>query len=192
MKKLLFPFFATLLLLAGAGSALVGCKDSTTDALTKANKAIVARQNKYRAIDDSIIQAYLTRNKYGPGSYTRTSSGLYLIPITSGTQGPLATAGKQVSVRYEGRFLSQARENVIFDSSYNGRTLCNCVPFLVDDPEPRTRPIAGFNEGLKLMRQGDHKLLLIPSYLAYGASGGGSIGPDTPILFDMEIVGISQ
>lgn len=189
MKKLAFPFMAAVLLLLGAGSALVGCKNSTTTI----NQAALDRQNKYRAIDDSVIMAYLTRHNYGPGSYQRTNSGLYLITLPdSNPQGNAATAGKQVSVRYEGRFVQKAREDVIFDSSYNGRTLCNCYPFIVDDPNPNTRAVPGFNEGLKLMSQGEHKLLLVPSYLAYGAGNSGSIGPDTPLLFDVDVVAISK
>ena len=188
MKKLLFPFVASLLLLAGAGSALVGCKDPST----AFNQQSLDRQNRYRAIDDSVIQAYLKRNNYGPGAYTRTDAGLYVINVSEAPQErPLARAGQRVSVRYEGRFITEGQESRIFDSSYNGRTLCNCVSFLIDDPNTNARAVPGFNDGLKLMRQGDRKLLIIPSYLAYGFQGSGSIGPDTPILFDLDIVAVT-
>lgn len=189
MKKLFFPFIAASLLLLGAGSALVGCKSPTTGF----SQAALDHQNKYKVVDDSIIQSYLARHNYGPGTYTRTNSGLYLITLPgSNPQGNAATAGKQVSVRYEGRFVQQAREDIIFDSSYNGRTLCNCYPFIVDDPNPNTRAVPGFYEGLKLMSQGEHKVLLIPSYLAYGAGGSGIIGPDTPLLFDVDVLAVSN
>lgn len=183
MKKLVFPFMAAVLLLLGAGSALVGCKNSTTTI----NQAALDHQNKYRAIDDSIIMAYLTRHNYGPGSYQRTDAGLYLVTLTENTQGAVAATGKQVAVKYIGRLVRQASEDVVFDSSINGRTLCDCGNFTVG-----SGTITGWAQALPLMHQGERKLLFVPSYLAYGITGSGSIGADTPLLFDMEILAVSK
>lgn len=183
MRKLLLPFFAVLLLLAGAGSALTGCKDPST----AFNRAALDRQNKYRVIDDSVIQAYLTRHNYGPGSYTRTDAGLYLVTLKANPTGAVAATGKQVAVKYIGRLITKAREDVIFDSSINGQSLCDCGIFTVG-----AGTIAGWAQGLPLMRAGERKLLFVPSYLAYGQTGPGRgiIGPDEPLLFDMEILSV--
>jgi FKBP-type peptidyl-prolyl cis-trans isomerase len=189
MKKLLFPFVAAFLLLTGAGSTLMSCSDPAQPA---GYKEALARQDKYKVIDDSIIRAYLTRNNYGPGSYTRTDAGLYLVTLAPNPQGAVAATGKQVAVRYEGRLITKDRENVIFDSSYNGRTLCNCFELIVGDQTPGRGTIAGWAQGLPLMRQGERKLLFVPSYLAYGTSSSGIIGPDTPLVFDMEVVAVSE
>jgi len=43
------------------------------------------------------------------------------------------------------------------------------------------------------MRAGDHWELYVPSGLAYGSSGAGSkIGPDEVLIFDLEIISISE
>ena len=183
MKKLVFPFLAALLLLAGAGSALMNCKSSTTVLTEQA----LERQNKVRAIDDSVIQAYLGRHNYGSGSYTRTESGLYLVPLVKNPSGLVAATGKQVVVQYVGKFVQQSREDLIFDSSFTGKTLCNCGTFTVG-----TNMIAGWIQGLPLMHEGERNLLFVPSYLAYGQAGSASIPGDTPLLFDMEITKVSQ
>lgn len=183
MKKLLFPFFAVLLLLAGAGSALVSCKSPTTTF----NKVALERQNRYRAIDDTIIQSYLARHQYGPGSYTRTDAGLYIIKVGTNPQpGAVPTKGKQVAVKYIGQFIDRARDGTIFDSSINGQTICNCRTFTVGST------IDGWSQALMLMHQGDRILLLVPSYLAYGPQGnpGTIVTPDSPLLFDMTLVSV--
>ncbi|WP_375417919.1 FKBP-type peptidyl-prolyl cis-trans isomerase [uncultured Hymenobacter sp.] len=183
MKKLLFPFFAVLLLLAGAGSALVGCKDPSTSF----NQAALDRENKYRVIDDSIIQAYLARHNYGPGSYTRTDAGLYLVALTAKPEGAVAATGKRVAIKYIGRLIQQEREDIIFETSIDGQTLCDCRTYTVG-----AAPIAGWNQGLPLMHAGERKLLLVPSYLAYQRNGkqNSIIDPDTPLIFDMEILSV--
>lgn len=142
----------------------------------------------YKVIDDTLIQGYLNRNRIT--NYTRTNSGLYLIPVTEGT-GATVSTGKTVTVRYIGRYLGYALNGRIFENSTDNHSACGCAPFVVG------QQIAGWNEGLQLMRQGDRKVLLIPSYLAYGRYGsvaglGNDLFEDQPLMFDMEIISVSQ
>ena len=174
-----------LLLLTGAGPALLGCKKKDTP---PDNAEFLKRQAKYKIIDDSVIRAYLVRNKFEPNSYVKTAEGVYVVTLSSNPQGKPAAVGKLVALKYEGRLISKAQENYIFDSTYTGRSLCECMQYPVGSPEY----IEGWRVGVSLLRMGDHKLLLIPSYLAYGALGKGTIPPDTPLLFDMVIVSVSQ
>ena len=49
--------------------------------------------------------------------------------------------------------------------------------------------IYGFDEGITFMKAGGKATLLVPSNLAYGASGNGyGIPGYTPLLFDVELV----
>ncbi len=168
-----------------AAPALWSCNTKTDNsAYDAAIKAAQEHQDKYKAIDDTIIQGYLKRHHYTAADYQRTASGLYLVTLKAGTGTPV-TVGKQVSVKYTGKFVSAATENKVFDTSDN--ITAKEYDFTAGEPDL----IPGWTEGVLLMRQGDRKLLLIPSYLAYGPSGKGPIAPDTPILFDMEILTIS-
>ncbi|WP_157886775.1 FKBP-type peptidyl-prolyl cis-trans isomerase [Hymenobacter sp. PAMC 26628] len=151
-------------------------------ALWSCSKADVVDVN---AVDDATIQGYLKRHNYTASDYQRTASGLYLVTLATGT-GPQVAPGKKLSVKYTGKFVSAATENTVFDTSDNAPTKS------FDYTVGAVSLIQGWSEGVALMRQGDRKLLLIPSYLAYGPTGAGSaIPPNTPILFDMQIVTVS-
>ncbi|OGX89498.1 hypothetical protein BEN49_08855 [Hymenobacter coccineus] len=168
-----------------ASPALWSCNTAIdTSAYDAAVQASKDHQAKYQIIDDTIIQGYLKRHNYTAADYQRTASGLYLVTLTAGT-GTQVTAGKQISVKYTGKYVSKAVENTVFDTSDNAPSKS------FDYTVGITSLIEGWKEGVSLMRQGDRKLLLIPSYLAYGPSGYGPIPPDTPILFDMQIVTVS-
>ncbi|MDB5236454.1 MAG: hypothetical protein JWR44_3447 [Hymenobacter sp.] len=198
MKKLLLR--SRLLVLAAglllAAPALWSCNSETAY-----DKTIREHEEQMRAIDEDTIQHYLVRNNL-VSQATRTNSGLYVVTLTQGTGTPV-TAGKQVRVKYIGRFLSNGAHpessgypasggnpsfpaGSIFDNSADNHTLCGCAVFTAG-----SGAIAGFSEGLLLMRQGDRKLLLIPSRLAYGPTGQqGSIPPDSALLFDVEVLDV--
>jgi peptidylprolyl isomerase len=57
--------------------------------------------------------------------------------------------------------------------------------------EPATFPLAnliqGWQEGIPGMKVGGRRLLVIPPELAYGPSGGGSIGPNETLVFVIEL-----
>jgi FKBP-type peptidyl-prolyl cis-trans isomerase FkpA/FKBP-type peptidyl-prolyl cis-trans isomerase FklB len=50
--------------------------------------------------------------------------------------------------------------------------------------------IAGWTEGVQLMKEGDKFRLYIPSELAYGERGAGPIGPNEALIFDVELIKI--
>ncbi|UOQ97483.1 FKBP-type peptidyl-prolyl cis-trans isomerase [Hymenobacter sp. 5317J-9] len=164
-------------------------------------KNLAERENTLKIIDEDTIQRYLQRNNL-TSKATRTNSGLYLVSLVDGN-GPAVTTGKQVTLKYVGRFLSNGAfpgstgypaspgnsnypAGAIFDNSADNRTPCGCVVFTAGDPAIRP----GFNEGMLLMRKGDRKLLLLPSRLAYGQLGSVGIPPDSALLFDVEILDV--
>ncbi len=180
------------LLMLCASPALWSCNTAIdTSAYDQAVKDALAHQEKYKAIDDTIILGYLKRHNYTTATYQRTASGLYLVTLMAGTGTPIAV-GNHVSVRYTGKFVSAATENNVFDTSVHAATATTPATDGYDFIVNPNNFIQGWTEGLLLMRQGDHKLLLIPSYLAYGPTGAGAaIAPDTPILFDMTVLTVS-
>lgn len=179
-----------------AAPALWSCKTETTF-----QKSTREHEELLRRIDEDTIQRYLVRNNL-LSKATRTNSGLYVVSVVDG-QGTMVTTGKQVRVKYIGRFLSNGAQpgssgypsspgnpnfpaGSIFDNSADKRTACGCAVFTAG-----VEGIAGFKEGLLLLRQGDRKLLLIPSRLAYGVTGqAGSIPPDSALLFDVEVLDV--
>ncbi len=119
---------------------------------------------------------FLETNKQREGVHT-TASGLQYEVLTEGTgQKPKAT--DKVKCHYHGTLI----DGTVFDSS-------------VQRGQPATFPlnmvIKGWTEALQLMSVGSkYRLFLHPS-LAYGERQTGSvIGPNSTLIFDVELLGI--
>ncbi|GAB2791835.1 FKBP-type peptidyl-prolyl cis-trans isomerase [Hymenobacter luteus] len=164
---------------------------ATVPALTSCNtepdyiKRTRQLEEEQKKNDDVLIQDYLTRNSIT--NYTRLTSGIYLIPVTEGpTSNPLIKAGNKVTTKYIGSFIGKDNEGLVFEASSDNRTTCGCFGFV----NGQTGTISGWNTATLEMRKGDRKKVIIPSYLAYGAAGSAVIPPNTPLLFDMEILDV--
>jgi len=109
----------------------------------------------------------------------RTDSGMYYILHKEGT-GTVALDKQPFKAHYTGYFL----DGKIFDTSRNtGRPIMHTVGGM----------IPGWNEALKTFKVGSKVQLLIPSHLAYGPRGfPGLIPPNTPLVFDMEILPLQE
>ncbi|QIL76969.1 FKBP-type peptidyl-prolyl cis-trans isomerase [Hymenobacter sp. HDW8] len=172
-----------VLLLLAVGPFLAACGDTTTE---KYAKELRKQEEEYKVIDETKIQAYLTTNNIT--EFKRMPSGLFMIPIVNGT-GPQVKAGNRVSVKYRGTFLENG---VVFDSSFDRRIPCDCGEFLIGSGEV----IKGWDQAFVEMKKGDRKMLIIPSYLAYGptgkpnAAGSYDILPNQVLVFDVEITEI--
>ncbi len=104
-------------------------------------------------------------------------SGLQYEVIKEG-DGEIPTAGNQVKCHYHGTLI----DGTVFDSS-------------VQRGEPAVFPvngvIQGWVEALQLMSEGSKWRLYIPSDLAYGSRGaGGAIGPNSALIFEVELLEI--
>lgn len=113
--------------------------------------------------------------------FDKTESGLYY-KITQHGNGKKPQAGQKVAVHYTGMLLDKS----VFDSSYSRRQPLN---FTVGVGQV----IEGWDEGILLLHEGDKARLVIPSDLAYGASGaGGVIPPHAPLIFDVELIKVND
>ncbi len=111
--------------------------------------------------------------------FDKTTSGLRYKIIQEGA-GKKASKGDSISVHYKGQLL----DGTVFDSSYKRK---QPLDFTVGVGQV----IAGWDEGLQLLKVGDKARLVIPSNLAYGSQGaGGVIPPDAPLIFDVELVNV--
>jgi FKBP-type peptidyl-prolyl cis-trans isomerase len=118
-----------------------------------------------------------------------TATGLKYV-ITSPSTKLKAQKGDTVLVNYAGRGL----DDKLFDSSIEklakgaglnqpGRAYEPLQVVIGTD-----NIIAGWNEGLLLLNEGAKATLVIPSNLAYGATGYGDIKPYSTLVFDIELV----
>tara|TARA_R110001583_G_scaffold50850_7_gene158699 strand:+ start:4127 stop:5059 length:933 start_codon:yes stop_codon:yes gene_type:complete len=111
--------------------------------------------------------------------YNETPSGLRYKVLQEGN-GKQATKGSEVSVHYKG----QLTDGSVFDSSYQRK---QPIEFKVGIGQV----IAGWDEGLLLLKVGDKARFVIPSNLGYGSQGaGGVIPPDATLIFDVELMDV--
>ncbi len=115
--------------------------------------------------------AFLTENKSKEG-VTETDSGLQYKTIKEGN-GPSPSATDTVTVNYKGTLIDGKE----FDSGEG-------ISF------PLNGVIKGWTEGLQLMKSGGSTRFFIPSDLAYGPSGPPNIGPNSTLIFDVDLLSI--
>lgn len=119
-------------------------------------------------------EKFLAENAKKPG-VTTTKSGLQYEVLVEGT-GRQPKASDTVRCHYEGTLL----DGSVFDSSYRRG-------------EPADfglrQVIAGWTEGVQLMKEGAKFRFYIPYNLAYGERGAGSdIPPYAALIFDVELI----
>lgn len=141
--------------------------------LTEHDKQVIENQRK----EDSILASFVLR-KYPNAE--KKSSGLYILNHIQ-TQDVKAEYGDTISVYYS----VSDTTNKVLDSN---KDLQNPFEFILGDDGL----IAGWSEGLSYMKKGEKMKILIPSKLAYGESGYGAIAPNTPLIFELNLVEVKK
>ncbi len=109
--------------------------------------------------------------------FSKTTSGLlYKFEKENNSQKP--SNGNKVKVHYKGMLL----DGTVFDSSFKRN---QPIEFTLGIGQV----IKGWDEGISLLGIGDKASFIIPSDLAYGASGaGGVIPPNATLFFEVELI----
>lgn len=119
---------------------------------------------------------FLAQNAKKEGVKT-TASGLQYKVLKQGT-GKSPKATDVVEVNYEGKLI----DGTVFDSSYERG---EPIEF------PLNQVIAGWTEGLQLMKEGGKYEFFIPSDLAYGEAGNAGIEPNSTLIFTVELLKVN-
>lgn len=110
----------------------------------------------------------------------KTPSGLKLVMFESHPDSALPKRGQNVTVDYSGYLLN----GYMFDSSVD-----RGQPFQF--PLGMGRVIAGWDEGIGLLHEGEKAQLIIPYQLAYGAQGRPPLIPQkADLIFDVHLINI--
>ncbi len=171
-------------LTAGIAAALAGeksvlspeeIKDAFKEMQDEMQKKVEAKVSKN--LEDG--KAFLAENKSKEGVKV-TKSGLQYLVLKEGS-GAKPTTKSTVSTHYRGKLI----DGTVFDNSYEGEE-----PTENDMPASFgvTQVIKGWTEALQLMKVGAKYRLFIPSELAYGENGPPGIGPNSVLIFEIELV----
>ncbi|WP_341226114.1 FKBP-type peptidyl-prolyl cis-trans isomerase [uncultured Arcticibacterium sp.] len=121
--------------------------------------------------EDSQIQQYIESKNIVITE--KTDSGLVYILTEENLDGESLERGQIVGVNYTGRLLNDKE----FDSGSFSFQL------------GVGRVVKGFDEGIAKMRVGEKATIIFPSSLGYGNQKQGSIPKNSPLVFDVEVVG---
>ncbi len=131
--------------------------------------------NRKEKKEKKLLEAYIADNDI---SESPTDSGMYYIETKAGT-GNNPKTGDRVTVHYKGMFI----DGEVFDSSIG------------KDPFTFTlgigQVIRGWDEGIAYMKKGGKATLIIPSNLAYGVNGRGTIPGYSTLVFEVELLEIT-
>ena len=137
-------------------------------------KEAESKQAGQKLNEDRTLKEYFTKNNI---KATKTESGMYYTITQEGT-GENAKPGQKVSMHYVGKLL----DGKVFDKNEAG---ANPFSFTLGQHQV----IAGWDEGVQLLKKGTKATFYLPSHLAYGERGaGGSIPPNSILIFDVELV----
>ncbi len=165
--------------LEGKPSALA--PEDMRDTLLKLRKKLMVRQEQllreYSARNLDAGKAFLDANKGKDGVKTLPSGLQYKI-IKAGA-GSMPKVTDSVTVNYRGTLIDGKE----FDSSYVRN-------------EPSTLSLAGairgWQEALQLMNTGSKWQIFVPAELAYGNRQSDRIPPNSVLIFDLELLSISD
>lgn len=97
--------------------------------------------------------------------------------VKTGEGAEVTSTNNCVTVHY----LGNTSDGKVFDNSYDRG---EPIAFMVSGV------IQGWQEGLIGMKEGGARKMFIPADKAYGQQGGGSIGPNEPLYFYVELIDV--
>lgn len=155
------------------------------------NESTVLERNRkaQSQTDKELIEAFVVNNNL---EVQTTDEGLYYVILQKG-DNVFAKSGDEVFLEYsmsllDGTLIDTSSEELArANDMFNPNRVYGARSFILGDKEI----LQGWNIGLPKFSKGGKGKLLIPSVLAYGPSGYGSqIGPNTVIVFDLELVDV--
>jgi FKBP-type peptidyl-prolyl cis-trans isomerase FkpA len=150
----------------------------TTRQYAQEKEAFLKWIEDFGEYEKTILKQFLNGSKM---KVKPTSAGLYYLPVRNGNNKDVKP-GDTVVVHYEGRFLN----GKFFDST---RQRHEAFQFVYGQ---QWQVIAGMEDAIGMMHEGEKALFIMPSELAFGQSGSstGIIPPFTSIIFEVELISV--
>ncbi len=136
--------------------------------------------NNQDIYDDISIKKYMTANSLS--GYTKTTSGLWYKIVTAGTGTDPISIASTVGIQYTGTLLN----GTVFDQRTTTDGTAAISMQLYDSA------VSGFTEALSLTTAGGTVSFIVPSAIAYGNSGNGSIPAFSCLRFDVSVITVSN
>ncbi|PID90851.1 MAG: hypothetical protein CSA97_00765 [Bacteroidetes bacterium] len=151
---------------------MVNIEDSITFARNK--EAFLHWIEDFSGYEKVILKQYLQEHNIR----NHPIDSLYYIPLAKGT-GEYPENGDTLTLEFEGRFL---------DGTYFDSTVKRHEPFVFVLGQ-KWQVIQGLDRAVRLMRNGERAIFILPSNLAFGEQGSstGIVPPYTTVIFEVEL-----
>ncbi len=123
------------------------------------------------ASEETVMNQFAVANNL---TVTKHSTGL-LYQIVNPGYGAMPSRSSVVTVSYVGRKM----DGTVFDETA-GNPFTNRLGNLIE----------GWNVGLPLIKKGGTIRMIIPSSMAYGCTGQGTIPANSPLYFEVELMNV--
>lgn len=143
----------------------------------KLNKLYEAAQKKLAEQNAAKAKDFLAKNAKKKGVKV-TKSGLQYEVLKAG-KGDKPKTEDVVTVDYVGTLM----DGTVFESTYETKEPARFVLMTV---------IPGLEEGIRMMEPGARYRFTIPANLAYGKDGAGQIPPESPLVFELQLVKVEK
>lgn len=127
------------------------------------------------------LTRYIYQLKENDNVVDSTDLGVYYVTLEEG-EGDFPEYGDTLTVIYAGYFLDGA----LFDTSFWHNSPDSTYTFVHGEQAM----IPGWEDGMSVINKEAKVQLIIPSDLAYGSTGGGTIGPYQTLIFVIKMIDI--
>jgi FKBP-type peptidyl-prolyl cis-trans isomerase len=179
----------SLLALALAALGAAGCSSGTSHSTSSAGSSVSAVTGLYSTTFDGVTVEGVTDLANKPKVSAKSSDipdALRTRTLVQG-DGATATPTSTVTVQYVGVLYTNGKQ---FDSSWDHN---GAVSFSLQQVVPGFAQGIGGNSQIAPMKVGGRRIMILPPDLGYGAAGtpDGSIPPNTPIVFVVDLIGVN-
>ncbi|MGP1460609.1 MAG: FKBP-type peptidyl-prolyl cis-trans isomerase [Bacteroides sp.] len=128
----------------------------------------------FSAYERVLLAQYIAKERMNPHAV----DSLFYLQKRAGS-GDYPRNGDTLTIEFEGRFL----DGEFFDSTKKRK---ESFQFVLGQ---KWQVIDGIERAVRMMREGEHSLFILPSGVAFGAEGSstGIVPPYTPVIFEIEL-----
>lgn len=170
MKIILYAFL--LIVFCSCGGEEAGKEEISKEEVEKIKERILDANKAHVKAESSQINDYVQRRNL---SVKQTGTGLRYL-ITKETKGKQAASGMTATLKYS---ISLLDGSLCYSSDSLG-----LKSFVIDHDQVES----GIHEGVKLLKEGEHAIFILPSHLAHGLTGDNNkILPGSPVVYTIEL-----
>lgn len=147
------------------------------------NADIATEMSKQKGKEVAAIQDYLSKKGI---KAQMTKDSVFYVLTAAGDQAVKADSGKQVSIKYKGSLMADGK---VFDTNMDSsKHHTDPIKLVIGSHQV----IPGWESALPYFGKGGKGTIFVPATMAYGPRGGGEIPANSNLIFDIEVLDVTN